>query len=98
MNAKLLLTAAALATLVGCAVVPLPAHQQMCRALDIALNESGDLAPAWYTTAGAASEDACGDETGRGRGAIHACLAEVREGYRPQGESCFGAGAAGMER
>lgn len=88
MKAKALLIAA-LAALTGCAVVPLPEYHQMCSLLDIAIRETDDLAPAWFTTAGALRTDFCGDPTGRAKGEYMACHAASRTGYGESVDDCL---------
>lgn len=68
----------------GCTVVPAGTANRACELLQTAASEA-DLAPAWYTEAGAVLER-CGRETARAEGELRACFAEARNGYRSSAE------------
>lgn len=76
--------AAGLLTLSGCTVVPAGTAHSACELLQIASSEA-DLAPAWYSGAGAVLER-CGRENARAEGELRACFAEARNGYRDSKE------------
>lgn len=71
---------AGLLALTGCTVVPAGTANRACELLQIASSEA-DLAPAWYSGAGAVLER-CGRENARAEGELRACYAEARNGYR----------------
>ena len=71
---------AGLLALTGCTVVPAGTANRACELLQIASSEA-DLAPAWYSGAGAVLER-CGRENARAEGELRACFAEARNGYR----------------
>ena len=84
MRAALVVCTAVL--LAGCVMAPLPKVISACSLLDIASNESGDLAPAWYVNAGEILE-ACGYPNAKANAENAACHADKRSGYRI-GEEC----------
>ena len=75
---------AGLLALTGCTVVPAGTANRACELLQIASSEA-DLAPAWYSGAGAVLER-CGRENARAEGELRACFAEARNGYRDSKE------------
>lgn len=75
---------AGLLALTGCTVVPAGTANRACELLQIASSEA-DLAPAWYSEAGAVLER-CGRENARAEGEVRACFAEARNGYRDSKE------------
>lgn len=70
--------------LAGCTVVPTGTAHNACELIQIASSEA-DLAPAWYTEAGAILER-CGRENAFAEGEVRACFASARNGYRDSKE------------
>lgn len=83
MKSILIAVCAALA-LSGCTIVPKSTAQQACRLLEVAASEA-DMAPAWYTEAGAVLEQ-CGQKDARADGERRACFASAGAGYRDRKE------------
>ena len=59
----------------GCMTIQEKNSKQSCELLNIALSESGDLAPAWYENAGVVLQE-CGYKDGNERGELAACYAD----------------------
>lgn len=73
---------AACSILAGCVAVPYPAASRACDLLQIASDE-GQLAPAWYISAGEVLE-VCGKPDARKSAEIRACYADRWNGYNTQ--------------
>lgn len=69
----------------ACTIVPTGTAQQACRLLEVAMDEA-DMAPSWYTGAGAVLEQ-CGQQGARADGERRACFASAQAGYRDS-KSC----------
>ena len=59
----------------GCTVVPYKTTYEACQLLSTAINESSELAPGWYISAGNIVQQ-CGVDTGPGRAEFTACFAD----------------------
>lgn len=74
------ITVCAALALSACTIVPTGTATQACNLLQIAANEA-DMAPSWYTGAGAVLER-CGQQGARADGERRACFASAGAGYR----------------
>ena len=68
----------------GCTVVPYKTSYEACYLLNIAIQESTELSPGWYISAGEIL-DKCGDPTAKARAEFTACFADKNQ----TSEKCF---------